>query len=152
MKSYAVVLGNGPGLTAEAVAQHPDAFRVGVNRSFEVAWSSIVCSADLGFRAKHLALLGDYDPPWEWVFKHDLVVAPKWATPSGPFAVWYASEVLGFDRIVLLGFGGPGHFYAHDDVPRERHNFNLNRVVGRISASVTPVPPCEQKHDVVLVR
>lgn len=122
------ILGNGPGLTVEAVEDTNADMYVGTNRSFFVVWSPIICSADRQFwlYRKQLCALARCPEP-EWVFKHDLTddclerydpgempVVPKWASPTGPFALWYTVTQLGYEDIELVGFGGQGHFYPVD--------------------------------------
>lgn len=112
MRSCAV-LGNGPSLKVENIPA--GAFLIGVNRSYKVAWSPIVCATEgeparaayaesgaFAFFVKRGALpigmrgVTPLDPP-------------EWAYNAGAFGIWCAAEMR-FDRIHLVGFGGDGHF------------------------------------------
>lgn len=111
MKSCAV-LGNGPGLKAENIPA--GAFLIGVNRSYKVVRSPIVCATEgeparLAYRearafvyVKRGAL--PIGMPGVAVFD-----PPGWAYNAGAFGIWIAAQ-MGFDRIHLVGFGGEGHF------------------------------------------
>jgi len=127
VKSCAV-LGNGPGLTRENIPA--GAFLVGVNRSYKVARSPIICTVDgqaareayaesgaALFCVKRGALpfgmrgVASYDPP-------------EWAWNSGAFGIWIAAQ-MGFERIYLVGFGGRGKFDSDDDINRDYYQRNI---------------------------
>lgn len=131
MKSCAV-LGNGPGLKPENV---PDGvFLIGVNRSFRVVWSPIVCSAD-GIAAQQAhsqskALSIFVTRGCIPVGTHSVAYfdPPKWGGNSGAFGIWIATQMR-FERIYLVGFGGDGHFDGTDEFKREYYRPNIEAAI-----------------------
>lgn len=55
-----------------------------------------------------------------WPRAHVIYGCPRWIGFSGLFAMWYASQVLNFTSLWLLGFDcGYGHFDGPDRAERE---------------------------------
>lgn len=125
------VLGNGPGLKPENI---PDgAFLIGVNRSYKVAWSPIVCAVEGEPALAAYAESGAFI----YVKRGTLPIGmprvavfdpPKWAYNAGAFGIWIAAYMR-FDRIYLVGFGGQGHFDAPDSFGRAYYQEHIREAI-----------------------